>query len=383
MEASLKELAKLEKVTPLDGKGKYPSISDSISGLVDSLESLKEAGAIDPSQVLRIIEAKKKDIDEHQKEVYSAMSRLGKTLDKKFPVPLPSYPDLFSSDESRLALERTVALHLLRTGQFDAAETLLQESSITIPEEIRTQFQNLHRILRALQNQDITPALVWVQEHRTFLRERSSPLEFYLHRSQFMRLLLSSHPPNPVQAIAYAHTSLGPFFHEHDTEFKRLLACIAYLPLSRLQESPYADLAAPTLHRDLEPLFEKEYCASMGMSKQIPLSVVTQIGAAGSLARIEKGRRVLRETKNEWSQSNELPIEIPIPPENTYHSIFTCPVSKEQSTPENPPMMMTCGHVIARDSLQKLSKPGGQGGRVKCPYCPNEAPASLAVQMHF
>ncbi len=82
MEASLKELAKLEKVTPLDGKGKYPSISDSISGLVDSLESLKEAGAIDPSQVLRIIEAKKKDIDEHQKEVYSAMSRLGKTLDK-------------------------------------------------------------------------------------------------------------------------------------------------------------------------------------------------------------------------------------------------------------------------------------------------------------
>lgn len=52
-------------------------------------------------------------------------------------------------------------------------------------------------------------------------------------------------------------------------------------------------------------------------------------------------------------------IEIPLSVEKRYHSVFACPVSKEQSTEANPPMMMNCGHVITKDSLQKLSKPGG------------------------
>ena len=54
-----------------------------------------------------------------------------------------------------------------------------------------------------------------------------------------------------------------------------------------------------------------------------------------------------------------LQIEVPLPPENRYHSVFACPVSKDQTTEQNPPMMMGCGHVISKDSLQKLGKPNG------------------------
>lgn len=52
-------------------------------------------------------------------------------------------------------------------------------------------------------------------------------------------------------------------------------------------------------------------------------------------------------------------VEIsPVPAENRYHSIFACPVSKEQATELNPPVMLTCGHVLARESVTRLAKNG-------------------------
>ncbi|KAJ7063253.1 CTLH/CRA C-terminal to lish motif domain-containing protein [Mycena amicta] len=395
MDAPLKELAKLEKLTASKGKGP-DSLDSLLKSLRDAKHSLSEGV---PSNVLlqlsQTVDLKKKEVEDYQKEVYSSVSRLGKSLDKpfavhspsqRFPAPLPSYPDIFTSPPSMAALERTIAIHLLRTGQFDTAGIFLQECGLDIPVELRSQFIDLHRILQALKNQDVGPALGWVAKNRQFLRERSSPLEFHLHRSQFIRLLLSSHPPNSLQALAYAKESMAPFYEEHEAESIRLYGCMAYLPLSKLQTSPYADLASPSLHFDLEPLFAKEYCASLGMSRQVPLRVVGDIGGGGALARIEKGRKVMRERKSEWSQVDELPIEIPLPAENRYHSIFTCPVSKEQSSDTNPPMMMVCGHVVTKDSLHKLSKPGGYDPvdrRVKCPYCPIESPYSSALRVHF
>ena len=73
-------------------------------------------------------------------------------------------------------------------------------------------------------------------------------------------------------------------------------------------------------------------------------------------------------------------------------------MSKEQSTEANPPMMLACGHVITKESLQKLSKPGGcvifrvrfafellitASSRVKCPYCPAESTIQSAMRVYF
>jgi hypothetical protein len=223
----------------------------------------------------------------------------------------------------------------------------------------------------------IRAASRWSLKNREFLRKRSSPLVFYLHRSQFVRLLLAE-PPDAGPAISYANATLRSFYPEHATEFQRLMTSVLYLPKERLQRSPYADLASDSVHTDLEPLFAKEYCTNLGMSRQVPLRVIGDIGGGGALARIEKARTVMKERKSEWSQTDELPvrtfsfveancvslhlhlqIEIQLAPENRYHSIFACPVSKEQSTEQNPPMMMTCGHVITKESLQKLSKSNG------------------------
>lgn len=64
---------------------------------------------------------------------------------------------------------------------------------------------------------------------------------------------------------------------------------------------------------------------------------------------------------NDWinkSTINELPCEIDLGPDFKFHNVFFCPVSKEISTSQkdNPPMLLVCGHVISKNSLNRIAK---------------------------
>jgi DNA repair exonuclease SbcCD ATPase subunit len=89
MEGPLKELAKLEKLTDkVSVKEKSPSISDSLDSLLQSLHDVKDrldAGTQTQDTFGRLtmtVEARKKEIEDRQKEIYSSLSRFGKSLDK-------------------------------------------------------------------------------------------------------------------------------------------------------------------------------------------------------------------------------------------------------------------------------------------------------------
>ena len=91
MDACLAELAKPEKLTSPTGKGKAPPVPDSLDSLLQSLREARaqcEAGNVSASSLKslsRTVDARKKDIDDRQKEVYNAVSKLGKALDKVRP----------------------------------------------------------------------------------------------------------------------------------------------------------------------------------------------------------------------------------------------------------------------------------------------------------
>lgn len=95
MECPLKELAKLEKLTDnFSVKRKSSSISDSLDSLLQSLLDVKdrlEAGTETDDtfgQLALTVEARKKEVDERLKEIYSSLSRLGKAFDKVGAVDL-------------------------------------------------------------------------------------------------------------------------------------------------------------------------------------------------------------------------------------------------------------------------------------------------------
>uniref|UniRef100_A0A915E789 RING-Gid-type domain-containing protein n=1 Tax=Ditylenchus dipsaci TaxID=166011 RepID=A0A915E789_9BILA len=64
------------------------------------------------------------------------------------------------------------------------------------------------------------------------------------------------------------------------------------------------------------------------------------------------------------------------------HSTFSCPILKTQSTESNPPMRLSCGHVISSDALHKLAAQS-RNQRFKCPYCPEESNLQEATRVYF
>ncbi|KAG8706891.1 hypothetical protein FRC08_000810 [Ceratobasidium sp. 394] len=334
----LTELSKLQSATDITGKASRttstkktktkapaPAVGQSLDALLSHLHELKhklsvaelaegelQSNSSDLSEddlvsLTKVIEERRKDIEERQKEVYASLGRMGKLLDKKFPMQLPDTGPLFTSETAMDALERTIAMHFFRTA-----------------------------------------------------------------------LLLSPTDPNARQtAITYSRQHFPALYAEHGPAVRRLLASVLYAQPG-LAGSPYADLVQGP---DAASLFAREYCARLGLGEQVPMKVAIDIGGSGALARIEKGRKIMKDSRTEWSSVDELPIEIPLPPQHRYHSIFACPVSKEQASETNPAMMLECGHVVAKESLSRLTK--GSANRVKCPYCPQESDTSKALQVHF
>lgn len=84
--------------------------------------------------------------------------------------------------------------------------------------------------------------------------------------------------------------------------------------------------------------------------------------------------------KEEWLSKKELPVEVELGKEFMFHSIFICPVSKEISTKTNPPVLLPCGHVIAKSSLEKICNAPGRG-KIKCPTCPQEITLTSAKEV--
>lgn len=72
-----------------------------------------------------------------------------------------------------------------------------------------------------------------------------------------------------------------------------------------------------------------------------------------SLPKIHKFVKQFNIKKKLSTSNDELVIELPAYIKDT-HPIFICPVTKEETTAENPPMKLNCNHIISKESIKKL-----------------------------
>ncbi|GAB7351707.1 hypothetical protein MBLNU459_g2297t2 [Dothideomycetes sp. NU459] len=252
---------------------------------------------------------------------------------------------------------------------------------------LETMFTLMYCVLDALRNdRNLEPAINWARQYSSTLEKRGSNLEFELCRLRFVELycghghghghghsggggrdddddddddlMSDGHRYDdrfgPLRALEYARNTFPNFSSRYMRETSALLGSLAYSP--GLTTSPYRHVFFnERAWDDVASSFVREFCGMLGLSERSPLYTAVTAGGI-ALPVLEKLERVMGEVGGQWTSVNELPVEIPLPPSYLFHSIFVCPVSKEQATDANPPMMLPCGHVIAKESLEKISR---------------------------
>lgn len=306
-------------------------------------------------------------------------------------------------------VNRAITMHLLREGQFSVAQTFLEEAEyqpdgddsylfrsmdpndadgdldMDSDKDLRGRFMEMYEILHQLKNNNLFPAIQWAAANSESLEAKGSSLEFDLSRLQFI-WLFKGRPAESLPAgvrsgqagaFEYARRHFAPFQRRHLKEIAQLCAAVVYE--SNIETSPYRHLFELDAAFDEVSLsFTRDFCSLLGLSAESPLYVAVTAGAI-SLPRLIKYRGYLRDKKTEWTSENELAFETPLPSSMIYHPIFVCPVSKEQTTEANPPIMLSCGHVISRESLYNIAK----GARYKCPYCPEEGHVNDTLRIYL
>ncbi|KAK4241812.1 protein RMD5 A [Achaetomium macrosporum] len=354
-------------------------------------------------------------VNDSLKAASSAHKKVGRSLDKHFPLkPLPTDDDIM---EQHLPLiNRAIAMHLLREGQFGVASTFINEtqakhltaassgldesmdededeeeeeqgdyagphadnkhSSLASlhSQELQERFAEMYSILQHIKAHNLLPAIEWARANSSELEARGSNLEFELTKLQYIWLfkgpavngLPDDERNGQSGALAYAREHFRRFQARHLREIQQLVSAMVFAP--NLADSPYsATFSTDNAFDDVASSFTREFCSLLGLSAESPLYLAVTAGAL-ALPQLMKYTLATRSKGTEWTTANELPFETPLPESMLFHSIFVCPVSKEQTTEDNPPMVIPCGHMLAKETLQKLCK----GNRFKCPYCPSE-----------
>ncbi|KAI4314464.1 hypothetical protein L6164_027371 [Bauhinia variegata] len=309
-----------------------------------------------------------------QKELNAALVKYVKALEKSFNLDISkAYRNI---DYDIHTLNQVVAGHFYRQGLFDVGDQFISEAGE--PEStatIKSLFLEMYQILEAMKNQDLGPAITWAATNSDKLTQSGSDLHLKLHTMQFVKILENG---SRDEALQYARTYLAPFGSNHMADIQKLMACLLWI--GKLDRSPYHALLSPAKWDVLSEELKRQFCNLLGLSCNSPLSVTIAAGIQ-TLPPLLKFMNVMAGKKQEWQSMNQLPVPVELDREFQFHSIFVCPVSKEQATEDNPPMLMSCGHVLCKQSIMKMSKNSTK--MFKCPYCPFDVDAVQCRQLYL
>ncbi|XP_050212144.1 protein RMD5 homolog [Mercurialis annua] len=362
-----------QALSKLESIGGSISLVDQKSILIELKEKLSAMCTVDQLEGSQKELKYSKLFEGSQKELNFELSKYLKILEKSFN---PDISRTYINDDFDFHLvNQILGCHFYRLGHFDVGDCLISEAGEPEAAVLRSQFLELHQILNAIKVKNLDPALKWVSSNREKLEKICSNLELKIHCLQFLEILKGG---NRVDALKYSKTHLSPFASHHMKELQRVTVSVLWT--RKLENYPHSELLSPIHWENLSEELTRDFCNLIGQSCGSLFSLVIAAGFDG-LPTLLKLAEVMSIKKQEWQAMKQLPVPVELGREFHFHSAFVCPVSREQSSDENPPMLMPCQHVLCKQSITKMSK--GTSQRFKCPYCPAEATVAQCRQLHL
>lgn len=358
---------------------------NAVNSILDSLEKCKRTLS-EPNLPLRNVDALSQLLSESEdtelvsrrrdEQLHNALSQLKQALSSALDQEESDLEDLglgsVSLSDSEM-IENALAWHFLHEGFLETAKVFSKETGLNcLPDtELIRSRQGLEATEAIVKRRDLSPAIAWLEEHSS---PTSSNLLFDLHKLRFLQLAASQ-----TEAIGYAQRHFAPFAPTRSQEIQTLLGGLLFQSTAALISPNYQ-----TGNTNDERIWEQAKASMLKEINRVSSSMSTLIlTGSRAIAELRIYQRLVgtdsKLTPKSWTDHQELPIQL----ENLthFHSEFWCPVSQEKTDYDsNPPMLLTCGHVVAKSSMLRIAK-GRQ--RFKCPTCPTEQAVDAAVPIYF
>mmetsp|Transcript_2254 Transcript_2254/g.5059 ORF Transcript_2254/g.5059 Transcript_2254/m.5059 type:complete len:392 (+) Transcript_2254:89-1264(+) len=383
LDAALDEAGKvIKKQKTCDSK-----VSVCIDQLIDAVSNARASLLADPNLSTEVaMQQLSKKLDEmgvmkemnsQVKDLHSSVNKLSKALDRTFDSQLDICKALRDAPMDEATINQVIAEHFYREGRFEIGDVFAREAGIPHADALKQPYIAMHEILSQIKSGQLDSALQWAVDNQAKLSsDGPSAFEFKLHSLNFIRILKHQ---GQQSALMYSKKHFQRFQKRHMRHIQRLMGCMLYYG-KPLGECMYGDLLRPSAWEEVAQEFAKQACSLLGQAYESPLAVCVAAGAA-ALPALLKLAAVMERSSQDLRACEQVPIDLELGPEFVFHSIFACPVSREQSSSLNPPMLLPCNHVLCEQSVLKIAK--SRTRIFKCPYCPMEARADNLRQLVF
>ncbi|XP_055800745.1 protein MAEA homolog [Solanum dulcamara] len=261
------------------------------------------------------------------------------------------------SDWNNIRLKRILVDYMLRMSYYNTAVKLAESSNIQDLVDIDV-FHEAKKVIDALQNKEVTPALAWCADNKSRLKKSKSKFEFQLRLQEFIELVRAE---SMMRAITYARKYLAPWGSTHMKELQRVLATLAFK--SNTECTTYKVLFEPKQWDYLIDQFKQEFCKLYGMTLEPLLNIYLQAGLSALKTPFCYEDDCTKE--DPLSQESFRKLASPLPYSKQHHSKLVCYITKELMDTENPPLVLPNDYVYSTKALEEMAKMND--GRITCP----------------